>query len=1088
MRTSLFLMLVAFLHISSDAASQGVTIAVKKASLKSVFREISKQTGIYVLYDESMLVNTIPVTINVQHAKLEQVMTLCLKDQPLSYTIEDNFIIIRPKKKEHNSPGPKGILMMLPGLVTDTEGTPLPGVTVALGGTGQGTLTGEDGRFLLREVPPNAVVVISSVGYIKQEIITGELPETRNIVLKRQIASLDEMQVIGYGTTTKRYTTGDVSSVSATEIQNHPVENILTSIADKVPGLLITQGTGITGGEYSVQIRGLNSISNGNAPLYVIDGVPFTATNPYVSFGESNVSPIWSAAGFSNPLNMINPAEIERIDVLKDADVTAIYGSRGANGVILITTKKGTAGKTKVSFNLYTGVGKNAEKPSLMNTSQYLAMRREALKNDGAAPGPQDYDLNGTWGDTTRYTDWADLLIHGTAKIWDGQLSVSGGNANTHFFIGGGYHKESTVFPGNAANQRVSGHINLDHTSGNKKFKTILSVGLTVAKSDLPHANPYGYINIAPNMPELINADGSLNWPAGININPFSQLQTQFLSNTNNLITHLTVSYQLAKPLKISANMGYTTMWDNTSILSPLTSINPVYQQTSGSSYFGNSSIRTWIAEPQATYEQPIGRGKFSALIGSTFQQNINEATGLYATGFSADNQLANISAARSISPFKANYAQYRYQGVFARVNYSLDEQYLFNITGRRDGSSRFGPGQQFADFWAAGAAWIFSKQPVIATALPFLSFGKLHTSYGLTGNDQIGDYRYLSLYQPSRDGYQGIIGMYPNNLMNPDYGWETNKKLELGLLLGVLNDRILFTANWYQHRSANQLLPMALPPTAGFPSIQSNLPALVQNKGWEFQLNTINIQRKAFSWNTSFNISVNRNKLLKYPGLETSTDAGKYAIGRPLSIKKLFYSRGVDPVTGVYQFIDRNGKPTVTPNTPYDLTNDVNLVPEWFGGLQSNITCKSWRLDMSWQVRKQMGRNPMYNGYYATPGFFGLNQPVAVLDRWKEKGDMVPYQQYSHTYGYPGANSRQYAAVSNLAYTDASFIRLKNLSLAWEVPQKWLTGVHLENGKIYMQAQNLLTITGYNEIDPETQGEALPPLKVITVGIQCTL
>ncbi|PTS93139.1 SusC/RagA family TonB-linked outer membrane protein, partial [Pedobacter sp. HMWF019] len=426
---------------------------------------------------------------------------------------------------------------------------------------------------------------------------------------------------------------------------------------------------------------------------------------------------------------------------------------------------------------------------------------------------------------------------------------------------------------------------------------------------------------------------------------------------------------------------------------------------------------------------------------------------------------------------------RYRYSAAYARLGYNYQDQYLINFTARKDASSRFGPGKQIANFGAVGGAWIFSKQDVIKDNLSFLSFGKLRASYGITGNDQISDYKFLSTYSANGLAYQGVAGLNPTSLTNPNYGWESVKKLEAGLDLGFIKDRILFNVSWYQNRTGNQLVGYSLPSITGFTSIQANLPAVIQNRGTEFELTTHNISGKDFSWTTSANLSVPRNKLLSYPNLANSSYATTYVEGMPLSISFLFHYTGVDPTTKQYTFEDVNKDGQVTYGSD---RKPVFVGQKYFGGLNNSITYKGFQLDFFLQFVKQNG----YNFLGSVPGAFSnsANQLASVIQSTNGGTGVQNFTQ-DYSSGLNNAYSSYFSSDGNL--TDASFIRLKNISLSWNLTEKYLNYLKLRNVRIYVQGQNIFTITKYKGLDPEFSGSqlaSLPPLRIIMAGIQLSL
>lgn len=1100
MKITAFILFIFSLHVSARiAAQESITLNEKGASLFKIFTEIKKQTGYNFFLSGETMQTAKPIDIEVKNASLKQVLDICFKDQPLIYSITGKTIIISVKKNESgNRINVEGMsLIDVKGKVVNPGGEPISGATVIVKGASKSAVTNTKGEFSLDAINANAELIITCVGYESGFInINGR--SFVNAILQVKVTSLDEFQVIAYGQTTKRLNTGNVSTVKSADIEKQPVNNPLLALQGRVPGMEISQTTGVAGGGVKVQIRGANSISQGTDPLYIVDGVPYTSTTLR---GYSGVN-ILHDAGLGSPLSFINPNDIESIDVLKDADATAIYGSRGANGVVLITTKKGKAGATKLDMNLQTGFAQVPRKLKLLNTRQYLDMRYEAFKNDGAVPDPRaDYDL--TLWDTTRYTDWQKELIGGTARYTDVQTSLSGGNTNSQYLFGGTYHRETTVFPGSFNDQKGTGHISISNTSLDKKFNFNFSGVYTI---DNNHLGAYNFTQMAmqlpPNAPAMYNPDGTLNWEPntqgistwpGQNGNPAATTFSKFNLKTNNLITNAGLSYEIIQGLQVKTSLGFNNLQMNQYSALPFTAVDPsTWPRSQRYAYFGNNNIQSWIIEPQLTYSHTILNGNLSALIGFTIQQNKNVGQTLTAYGFSSDEIMEDIKSATTVLSGITINTLYKYNAGFGRINYNWQNKYLINLSVRRDGSSRFGPANRFHNFGAIGAAWIFSNGNIFKKILPQLSYAKIRGSYGTSGNDQIGDYSYLDLYSTMIGigvPYQGATGLLPNTILTPDLQWEETKKLELGVSLGWINDRILLEGVFYRNRSSNQIISYYLPSITGFTSINKNLDALIQNKGWEFELKTVNVSGKNFRWTTAFNISLNRNKLLRIdkgvsPYLEK-------LVGRTLNSNFVYHSIGVDPITGVYQFTDLHGNVTSSPDPSTDLNTIINMQTRYFGGFQNSISFKKFQLDFLFQFVKHPNGIQYLSNYI--PGTFsnsgaGSNQPVNVLNRWQKPGDVAMYEKYNQNFLL--SKTITYVQNSDLIYGNASFIRLKNVSISWQVLSNVKKRTPLKNIRVYVQGQNLYTFTHYEGLDPETQNTAnsLPPLRTVTAGMQFTL
>ncbi|AWK04816.1 SusC/RagA family TonB-linked outer membrane protein [Flavobacterium crocinum] len=959
------------------------------------------------------------------------------------------------------------------GTVTDGI-TPLPGVTIAVKSrSNNSSITDYNGQFSIN-VSPSDTLIISFLGFKTLNMpVAGRTKIT--IVMQFDTTTLQEVKInAGYYSVKESERTGNIARITSKDIETQPVTNILAAMQGRMAGVNIIQTTGVPGGGFDIKIRGQNSLrAAANNPLYIIDGVPY-ASDP---IGYSQTSTIYPSS--TSPLNSINPETIESIEVLKDADATSIYGSRGANGVVLITTKKGKAGRTKFTLSSSTGAGKATKFMKLMDTQQYVAMRKQAFINDGITTyGASDYDINGTWNQN-RYTDWQKELMGGTSQLNDLQGSVSGGSDKTQFLIGGNYHQETTVYTGDFKYKKGGVQLSLNHVSKDDRFQINFSGVYNIQNSNLP-ANELTYTaqTLAPNAPSLYNPDGSLNWENQTWQNPLAMLNSKFKAKTKDLVANALLSYKITPEITAKSSFGYTDLKTNETRTTPSTIYNPIYNISSArSSMFSNITGRSsWIVEPQLNWEKDGDFGKAGLLIGATFQNQINSALYQSGTGFSSNSLIYNLAAAKTVSILADDETQYRYQAFFARLFYSYQQRYIINLTARRDGSSRFGPGRQFATFGAAGFAWLFSNEKFLKNS-SWMSFGKIRGSYGTTGNDQIGDHQYLDTYTITGISYNGTIGMQPSRLFNPDFGWEINKKLELALETGFLNDRIFATFSWYSNRSSNQLVGIPLSGVTGFASIQANLNAEVANSGLELTLRTANIKRGNFQWQTNFNLTFPKNELVSFPGLESSTYSQKYRIGQPLNIALVYQLKGVNVQTGIYEFEDINGDGKIS--YPLDRQKAVNLNPKYYGGLQNQLAYKNWNLDFLFQFTKQQNRLiPM-----GAAGSMS-NQPARIADAWLQSGDSRPYQIYTTGVNSAAVNADSYFSESDALISDSSFIRLKNIALTYQLPLS-LTETSC---KVILQGQNLLTFTKYKDGDPEfTSYGFLPPLKTVTAGIQLT-
>jgi len=1076
------------MQVSAAGFAQRLTMQKTQASLKEVFTEIKRQTGYNVVWDSELLKNSKPVEAKFDNEEVCKVLDQILVKQNLDYTIADKTIVIKENKKTSFLENffDRFNNIDVSGKILDENGKPLPGASVKVKKTGKGVSTDKDGRFFLRGVEEGALLVVSFIGYLPKEVSASA--NMGSVVLEQSLSKLDEIQVIAYGITTRRLNTSNIVSIKGEDIAKQPISNVLLGLQGRVPGIYLGQTSGVAGADVRVRVQGQNSLGNGNEAFYVIDGVPYIPQNLYTGISQSILP-----AG-SGTLNFLNPSDIESVEILKDADATAIYGSRAANGAILITTKKGKIGSTKVDLNVQSGWGEIAKKIELLNTQQYLEIRKEANKNANRPVRPTDYDINGEW-DQNRYTDWQKILIGNTSHYTNVQASISGGNNQTQFLVGTGYIRESSVFLGDFANDKGNVHMNINHKSKDEKFTFNINSNFLKDQNKLPSIDlTTSAITLAPNAPPLYNEDGTINWEPLSNAtnrytfstNPAAVLLRKYNAKTDNLLTNTLVGYQLIPGLTIKTSLGYNKLVTDELYTNPQTSYAPSATVNLRQATYGTRKIDSWIAEPQLTYNKSFSFGDMQILLGSTFQSTKKSVIAFDGSNYSNDEQLENSLAAGTIVPnFNTMQSEYRYNAIFTRLNYQYQNKYVLNLTARRDGSSRFGSANLFHSFYSIGSAWIFSDENFVKKNFSWLSFGKLKASYGTTGNDQIQDYQFLNLYDiyniNTSIPYQQIVGLLPSGHSNPYLQWEETRKLNIGLDLGFFKNRILANINFYRNRSSNQLLGATLPNMTGFNTILRNIPALVENKGWELLIDATPVTSESLKWSISANLTLPKNTLINYPGLDVSPDREYYIVGQPTNLVRTFEMVGVNKETGLYEFKTFDGKITSTPDPQTDKLKTITLGPTLFGGISNNFVYKNLELSFLFQYVKQNARNYKFGAVY--PGTVNTNQPIGILGRWQKPGDETSIQQVN-----PLGGAYQNAVLSDAAYSDGSFLRLKNISLSYSLPKKWVDKTHLSLAKIFLHGQNIATITKFNGGDPETGiPTTLPPIRMITMCIQLT-
>lgn len=1090
-----------------------VTIHVNDATPVEIFEAIERQTDLRFVHSQSISKIKETLDLDYDNKPLKLVLLQVSKEAGLTFKkVRRTISVIKsPNKRE---PPPDGAAAgvsealqpdrTISGKVTDENGEPLAGATIQVKGRLQiGAVTDIEGNFVL-SIPDDAITLIFTyVGFLSQEVdVTSS--SVVEVMLQPDLRALEEVQVVstGYYEIQQRQNPGNIAKIDSEIIERQPVVNPLEALQGQVAGVFIQQTSGLPGAPININIRGLNSLNNGqtlrgsdgtpvrlpnsNLPFFVIDGVPYTSS--------SLNSDQFTLSG-GNPLAAFRPGDIESIEVLKDADATAIYGSRGANGVVLITTKKGQSGKLKLDLDFSRGIGEVPNRVDLMNTNQYLAMRRESWQNDRFVP----MDANDTlvnsdlllWGEN-RDVDWQEELVGGTAEQTNASMTLSGGNASTKFLFRGSYFRQTNVFNyDNSAFESASGHLNLNHSSRDNRFNINLSITYTSNTNDQIGLNfMTEALILAPNGPVLFDENGQINFADNFD-NPLADLERDYQNKTNALVTNVSFRYELLPGLDFKSALGYTNSTVNEISIIPLASFTPEEREfNTGRSSIASGNEDTWIIEPQLTFTKELGKGVFNAILGSTFQGSTRERRTIEGTGYESDLLIRDIGQAPGLNILNNSFTDFRYTALYTRLNYVWDDKYVLNLTGRRDGSSRFGPDRQFGNFGAVGAAWIFSEESFLNNNTSFLSFGKLRGSYGITGNDQVGDYGFLDSYgapQTITNTYNGNTGLVAVRAANPEFSWESNKKLELGLELGFLQGRFNISTSWFRNRSDNQLIGRPLSAVTGFSTIQFNLPALVENRGIEIELNTINFDSEEFTWSTAFNFTRARNQLLEFPNIQEFTPFNnRYVVGRSTFGAKEYQSLGVDPLTGNYAIVDVNGDGRIGIDDRQDF---VEIFQDYFGGLTNSFTWKGFQLDVFVRFVKQNGRE--FRTISLTPGqvFIGRggNHPAEILDdRWQSPGDVTSIQKFTQ-FDFTASRNEPLHDTSNRTVVDASFIRLQNVSLSYTLPEKWTSRLQLNGARLYINGQNLYTWTPYDGLDPESQGTRLPPLRMITTGIQLT-
>lgn len=1086
MKMIIAIIMCSLLQANATGYGQQITIKKNGISLKSFFREVAKQTGYDIIYADKALDDKKTINVAFQNVSVQAALEKALTGSSVSFVIEDKSIIV--SKKLNASPEevllpPTGIDIQ--GKVLDERKQPLAGVTIKAATTGNpahaewaplvitGTsATKADGSFSLTVSESARFLIFSYVGY---ETKVVEIGNQHFITVAMSVGqnALDDIQIVAYGSTTRRVSTGSVTTVKSEQLQKQPVSNPLQALAGRAAGVYINEATGVAGSSVSLQVRGQNSISAGANPLYIIDGVPFNANPTELSSGS--YSPTAIVGGAFSPFDNIPTSDIESIDILKDADATAIYGSRAANGVVVITTKKGKSGSMKVDANVYSGISKITRGIDMLSKDQYLAMRTKAFANDNLTPTATTAPDLLTFGNGE--TNFLKYIMGNTSHFTDATVGFSGGSKNTQYLISSNFRNQSAIVPGNYADRKGTVRFNIQSQSDNNRFSINLSGAYTKNVNNLPTSSVSSVYSLPPNLP-LYNADGSFYWNNNYT-NPAASLKAPMSLTTDNVIGNGTLKLNILPGLTFKTDLGFNRISASSVKANTRISRNP-NTTTTGVVIFQSNYNQVYNIEPQLNYTRKIGKGKLDALAGGTYQ-NTKYVEPYFIYGTFTNDLLYNDLTSVTQVLYGSGFADNKYLSMFGRLTYNLSGKYIVNLNGRRDGSSRFGPGKRFGNFGSVGAAWVFTEENWMRKHLSWISFGKIRGSYGTLGNDQIGDYAYLSTYSSYSlyPSYNGVNALNPVTLANDKFSWEVTKKLEFATDINFVNDRIALTAAWYRNRSTNLLLSIPVPTQTGFTSYTGNLPALVQNTGLELTLNTKNIKKGAFSWSSAINITIPRNKLVSYTGLSSSAYANTFVIGQPLTVMQAYHFTGFKDGLAQFQDMDKSGSITsgsftTTGKGDYGIAG--NSAPQYYGGINNTIIYKGFQLDFLFQFVKKQG----YNIYTSTsiPGR-STNVPVDVLNK--------PFA-YTTLTASAAATAFNLYKLSDAAISDASFIRLKTVSLSYNIDNAFIRRIGMKNFNVFLRGQNLLTITKYLGLDPETMGAAIPPMKLISLGLQTSL
>lgn len=1056
-----------------------IDIEVVEVPLETLFREIQNKSEYIFFYKDELLVNSNRVTVKVKGATLATILDDVFKGSNMNYRIDDRQVVVYETVKMDT---PKVIVkpqeFIVSGVVLDQDGTPLPGANILEKGTTNGTQTDFDGNYSLTVKGEDAILVITYIGFSTQELPVGGKSKI-DIKLEESAAALDEIVVVGYGTQKKSDLTGSVSSLKSEDLNPGANASVDQMMLGRAAGVQINQASSAPGGGLSIRIRGASSLNASNEPLYVIDGFPIDNSPNLASGGAAEVSENRSP---NNPLNSLNPADIQSIEILKDASATAIYGSRGANGVVMITTKKGRAGKMNVTYDVYSGIQTVAKTIDVLSTGEYIDAINELSQEQGNAPVFSNEDISNIGAGNF----WQDQIFR-SAPITSHNLSVGGGSENTSIYSSINYFDQEGVVK-NSGIKKYTGRINIDTKIGeNANIGLNFNTSLIKDNNNIDgiqtneNAGPiYSSLLYDPTEP-IYNSDGSFSQSANLTVNnPVTLISgISSLNETNRTFGSAYLNYNFTDELSGKFNFGTDRQ----------TSRRDIYNSTQtirGGAAGGIANINVlersnYLFEYTMNYTKAFNENHNLAVLGGvTYQKFQSKNFFGNISGFPTDeigtgNLELGDTNTDQLGSRKEENTLLSYLG---RVNYNLFNKFLFTGSIRADGSSRFGENSKFGYFPSFAFGWKLTEEKFIPEAFSEL---KLRASWGQTGNQEIGNYNSLLTFQSGPNVVLGnsVMGsVIPSRKANDDLKWETTEQFNVGLDVALLRGRISGTFDYFSKNTKDLLFNLPLPLASGYASILSNV-GEVENKGFEVLINTTNVVAGDFKWDTSLNFSAIKNKVLDLGRVESIVTGNIQSVGNTAIIREgdpLAAYYGYE-VTGFFQENDdiaNSPQPTAQPGfpifkdrdgdgaiTPADQTIIGSPFPDFSYGFQNSFSYKNWKLDIFFQGQEGVDLVNINLIESLYPANFRRNrQSRTMLDRWTPQNTDAKWPSSVNPNAY-GASK-----VNTLTVEDASYLRLKNVQLSYNIP---VDNINILNSlRVYVTGQNLFTVTDYGGFDPE--------------------
>jgi TonB-linked SusC/RagA family outer membrane protein len=1090
MKLTILILLFSLMQVSATVYSQATKFNLKAENkrLIDVLQEIEGSSEFRFFYQNEQVNVYRQVTVDAIDQTVEQILDKMFAGQGVNYKVMDDNLILLGREKDL----PKTEILLqqqqksVNGIVTDTRNQPLPGVTVVVKGTTTGTVTNSEGIYTIANIPVDAVLQFSFVGMKTQEIVV-EGQTTINIALEEETVGIEEVVAIGYGSVKKSDLTGSVSSIESNEIQAFATANVMQSLSGRAPGVLVLQNTGAPGGSVSVRIRGTNSIQGSNEPLYVVDGFPYSSSNPTV----------------------LSNSDIESVEILKDASATAIYGSRGANGVIMITTKRGKKGQTSVDFESSYGIQTLRKKLNLMNATEYANFYNEQAVNDKLTPYFTQDQINGF---ADGY-DWQDLVFD-PAPIKNNSLSINGGNEKTQFSLSGTVFDQEGIINGSNYKKyslraffthEINKMLSIDYgatltknstetrnSSGGNRGNSLISAAISAPPTLTPYNEDGTYRVLATAYPFISN----------VLINPLNFINEQTnATNANIVLANAAIIFEPIEGLKLKI---YGGVENNDSRSDNYTTLN--FINSNGVASVSNTNNLSLLNENTLSYNKTLNeKHSIGAVIGFTYQNFTSKTLNGSGSGFLSDvPETYDLASAEIPGIPGSGYSKSVLLSYLGRVNYSYNNKYLLTASIRADGSSKYSEGNKWGYFPSAAFAWKVTEEGFMQD-LNLISDLKFRTSFGYTGSQAIAPYATMNQLLSGKTVFgNALYNTYsPGTTLPGDLKWETTEQADMGIDIAIYDNRFRLSVDAYLKNTRDLLNTVKLPSSLGFTQTVQNV-GQIQNKGIELALDA-NVLTGKFKWDMNGNISFNKNKVVKLYGGQDIL-GGSIATtfindtpsllreGEPMSVFYGYMKDGYDEV-GKEVYKDLSGADGVPDGliNQFDKTIIGDSNPDFIYGLNSNMSFKNLELSLFFQGSHG---NDIVNvssiGNTIDYGF-GLNMLKEVHDNhWTPDNTNAKY---------PALTRKLNMLFSDRFVEDGSYLRLRNIQVAYNLPLlSW--GINwMRNVQLYASGQNLLTITKYSWWDPEVNSQgsgnsigqgidyySYPTAKTITFGIKVGL